>query len=691
MNLHLSDPLTKIKGIGPKRQETLASNGLHTVSDILYYFPRRYLDRSITEQIILAQGQTVTLVGTVIDSYLAHGRTSRLIVGFRTKNNERINLVFFKGAGFFQKQLTKNLNIVATGKLEYFKGFQMVHPDFEILDSEADGKDSESLLHVGRIVPLYPSNESLKREGLDSRGFRRIIGQILESKLEIPEVLPKKIISQRNLYSRSEALRQIHFPDGLEAWELAAQRLKYEEFFFFQLLLLYKMKLRRQIQRELWPLPKSTSYDKLISNLPFKLTEDQLSAIDAIKKFTSTDRPMACLLQGDVGSGKTLTALSIAFHYTDNNIQVVFLAPTEILARQHYYTILKYLGNLPFLNVELLLGGEPKKIRADKLYRFKNGETLIAIGTHSLFQEDIQFKDLGLVIIDEQHKFGVEQRENIRSKGKNPDILAMTATPIPRTLCLTLYGDLEMVIMRNKPAGRQPIDTRWFFEDKKAGIYKSIRKYIEQGRQCYIVYPLVEESEKLDLNSCISSFEDLRINVFPDLKLGLLHGKMKNIEKAKVMDDFKKGEIHILVTTTVVEVGVDVPNATVLVVEHADRFGLSQLHQLRGRVGRGHHKSFCILITNKAVSSDAKDRLTALCETEDGFALSEIDLKIRGPGELLGLRQSGLPEFKIANIQEDDQLLKDAREDAIKFGEPGSLEKEEISNRFQEGRILFTN
>lgn len=691
MKLLLGDPLSSLKGIGPKRQDTLTSNGLQTISDLLYYFPRRYLDRSLTEQIILSQGQTVTLVGSVIDSYLAHGKTSRLIVGFRTKNNERINLVFFKGANFFQKQLTKNLNLVITGKLEYFKGFQIVHPDFEILDPESDSKDSENLLHVGRIVPLYPSNESLKREGLDSRGFRRIIGQILESKLEIPEVLPKKIITKRKLLPRSEALRQIHFPDSLEFWELACQRLKYEEFFFFQLLLLYKMNLRRQIQRELWPLPKSESYNKLISNLPFQLTTDQLSAIESIKKYTSSDRPMACLLQGDVGSGKTLTALSIAFHYTDNNIQVVFLAPTEILARQHYFTILKYLGNLPFLNVELLLGGEPKKIRADKLYRFKNGETLIAIGTHSLFQEDIQFKDLGLVIIDEQHKFGVEQRENIRSKGKNPDILAMTATPIPRTLCLTLYGDLEMVVMRNKPAGRQPIDTRWFFEDKKPGIYNSIRKYIEQGRQCYIVYPLVEESEKLDLNSCISSFEDLRLNVFPDLKLGLLHGKMKNIEKSKVMDDFKKGHIHILVTTTVVEVGVDVPNATVLVVEHADRFGLSQLHQLRGRVGRGHHKSFCILLTNKNVSSDAKDRLTALCETEDGFALSEIDLKIRGPGELLGLRQSGLPEFKIANIQEDDQLLKDAREDALQFGEPGNLEKNEIRNRFQEGRILFTN
>jgi ATP-dependent DNA helicase RecG len=690
MKLVLTDPLTKIKGIGPKRQDTLASNSLLTILDILYYFPRRYLDRSITEQIILTQGQTVTLVGTIIDSYLAHGRSTRLIVGLRTKNNERINLVFFKGASFFQKQLNKNANVVVTGKLEYFKGFQIVHPDFEILDSDSDLQESH-LLHVGRIVPLYPSNESLKKEGLDSRAFRRIIGQILESNLEIPEILPKKTIIDRKLLSRTDALHQIHFPKSLEDWELAKTRLKYEEFFFFQMLLLYKMNLRKQIHRELWPLPKSPSYKKLIQNLPFQLTSDQLAAIESIQKFTSSDQPMACLLQGDVGSGKTLTALSIAFHYTDNNIQVVFLAPTEILARQHYQTILNYMGNLPFLGVELLLGGEPKKNRSEKLYRFKNGETLIVIGTHALFQDDIVFKDLGLVIIDEQHKFGVEQRENIRSKGRNPDILAMTATPIPRTLCLTLYGDLEMVVMRNKPQGRLPIDTRWFFDDKKQGIYNSIRKYISQGRQCYIVYPLVEESEKLDLNSCITAYEELQRDIFPDLKLGLLHGKMPNQEKARAMDEFKKGNTHILVTTTVVEVGVDVPNATVLIVEHADRFGLSQLHQLRGRVGRGQHKSYCILVTGKNVSSEANERLNALCDTEDGFLLSEIDLKIRGPGELLGLRQSGLPEFKIANIQEDENLLKFAREDALKFGEPGILEKDEIKNRFQEGRILFTN
>lgn len=690
-SIQLDSSIHLLKGIGPKRAEVLAGMGLGTIQDILYYFPRKYLDRTLTDSIILKQGETVTLIGSISDSYLTHGKSTRLVVGFLTKNQEKIQLVFFKGASFFQKQLTRGRHIVVTGKLEYFRGFQIVHPDFEILDSDSDDPDKSHLLHVGRIIPLYPSTETLKKEGFDSRGFRRAIGQILEKLETIPEVLPPDVIAKHNFLSRKAALQNIHFPESDEQWKEAAKRLKYEELFFFQLLLIHKMKLRKEVKRILWPLPESPSCATLWKNLPFSLTDDQSQAIAKIQSLTTGDEPMACLLQGDVGSGKTLTALSVALHYIDNRIQVVFLAPTEILARQHYQTILGYMGNLPFLGIELLLGGENKKTRSEKLYRMKSGEAQIVIGTHALFQEDIEFSDLGLVIIDEQHKFGVDQRETIRAKGKNPDLLAMTATPIPRTLSLTLYGDLELVTIKSKPSGRLPIDTRWFREENKPGIYNSIRKYIAQGRQCYIVYPLVEESEKLDLNSCIEAYDTLSRTVFPELKLGLLHGKMKNPDKARVMDDFKRGKIDILVTTTVVEVGVDVPNATILVVEHADRFGLSQLHQLRGRVGRGSHQSFCILITGNHVSQDAGERLTALTETEDGFRLSEIDLQIRGPGELLGVRQSGLPEFKIADIREDEGLVQDARWDALDFGDPGLLERAEIRARFQEGRILFTN
>ncbi|MBW9227287.1 ATP-dependent DNA helicase RecG, partial [Leptospira interrogans] len=334
---------------------------------------------------------------------------------------------------------------------------------------------------------------------------------------------------------------------------------------------------------------------------------------------------------------------------------------------------------------------EPKKNRYEKLYRIKKGDTLFVIGTHSVFQEDVYFSELGLVIIDEQHKFGVDQRETLRSKGKNPDILAMTATPIPRTLCLTLYGDLDLLTIKSKPKGRMPIQTKWFQEDRREGIYKSIRKYVSSGRQCYIVYPLVEESEKVDLKSCIEAYEYLKHEIFPDFEVGLVHGKMEVEEKDRVMREFSKNRIQILVSTTVIEVGIDVPNSTVMVIEHADRFGISQLHQLRGRVGRGDQESFCILMTDSKVTEDAKVRLEAMVNFSDGFALSEIDLQLRGPGELMGVRQSGLPDFKIADLRKDSNLIELTREDATLFGNPGDLEKEEIRGRFSEGRLLFSN
>jgi ATP-dependent DNA helicase RecG len=438
-------------------------------------------------------------------------------------------------------------------------------------------------------------------------------------------------------------------------------------------------------------LPESITAKKILNSLPFKLTEDQINGLVQLKELTKRDIPAAFLLQGDVGSGKTITALLFALHYIDNNIQVCLVAPTEILARQHYQTILGLLLNSPFLRIELFLGKDKEKVKKEKLERLKSGDTLLAIGTHTLFQDDICFKDLGLVIIDEQHKFGVEQRESLRSKGKNPDILAMTATPIPRTLCLTLYGDLKMILIKNKPAGRKPILTKWITEDKRQNVYSSIKKYISQGRQAFVVYPLVEESEKIDLESCISSYEKLKKDIFSEFSVGLLHGKMKTIEKDQVMDGFKKNEIQILVTTTVVEVGIDVPNATILVVENSDRFGISQLHQLRGRVGRSDLDSFCILMTPSKYSEEAKIRLEAMVSSGDGFYLSEVDLKLRGPGELLGIRQSGLPDFKIANLGEDMVLIEEARQDVQEGIALTDLERTEITNRFEEGKILFSN
>ncbi|TGL44561.1 ATP-dependent DNA helicase RecG [Leptospira perdikensis] len=685
--LDLSQSLSTLKGIGPKRKSVLLEHGISTFFELLTYFPRRYLDRNFTKDIILKQGDVVTLLGTIADSYIVHGKKSRLLVGFRTLNNERINLVFFRGVNFFHKIFTVDRKVVVSGKLEYFKGYQIVHPEYEFLSDKDDPEDS---IHAGRIIPLYPSTEALKEDGLDSKGLRKLIHQVLEAG-GIPENLPPKLVKKRTLLGRDQAFHEIHFPETMEAVQIARKRFAYEEFFYFQRLLLYKQRERQKVKRMLWPLPKSPSHENLEKNLPFELTEDQKLAVSTILSQTNSDSPAAFLLQGDVGSGKTITALLIGLHYIDNHIQVVFLAPTEILARQHYQTIYKFMGNMPFLGIELLLGGENKKTRLEKLTRIKTGESNIIIGTHSLLQEDVVFSDLGLVVIDEQHKFGVDQRETIRSKGKNPDILAMTATPIPRTLCLTLYGDLTLVNIKTKPKGRKPIDTRWYKEDRRIGVYNSIRKYVSSGRQCYIVYPLVEESEKVDLESCTVAYENLRTNVFPDLKIGLLHGKMKSAEKESVMEKFKSGEIQILVTTTVVEVGVDVPNATILVVEHADRFGISQLHQLRGRVGRSDIESFCILMTGDFISDEGRDRLEALVASNDGYYLAEKDLAIRGPGELLGVKQSGLPEFKIADLVSDRNLLDEAKEDASSFPLDDPSELAELSTRFSEGKFLFAN
>ncbi|MBL0954842.1 MAG: ATP-dependent DNA helicase RecG [Leptospira sp.] len=683
----LTQSLSNLKGIGPKRKTVLLEHGVTTYYDLLTYFPRRYLDRNFTKDIILKQGDNVTLLGSIVDSYIVHGKKSRLLVGFRTLNNERINLVFFRGVNFFHKLFAIEKKVVISGKLEYFKGYQIVHPEYEFL---SDTDDLEDSIHAGRIIPLYPSTEALKEEGLDSKGLRKLIHQVLESG-EIGENLPSKFIKKRRLLGRDEAFRKIHFPDTMETVQISRKRFAYEEFFYFQRLLLYKQRERQKVKRLLWPLPNSPSRVNLEKNLPFELTEDQKIAVTTILSKTNTDSPSAFLLQGDVGSGKTITALLVGLHYIDNHIQVAFLAPTEILARQHYQTIYKFMGNMPFLGIELLLGGENKKSRAEKLNRIKTGESNIIIGTHSLLQEDVIFSDLGLVVIDEQHKFGVDQRETIRAKGKNPDLLAMTATPIPRTLCLTLYGDLTLVNIKTKPKGRKPIDTRWYKEDRRTGVYNSIRKYVTSGRQCYIVYPLVEESEKVDLESCTVAYENLRTNFFPDLKIGLLHGKMKSVEKESVMEKFKSGEIQILVTTTVVEVGVDVPNATILVVEHAERFGISQLHQLRGRVGRSDLESFCILMTGDFVSDEGRDRLEALVTSNDGYFLAEKDLAIRGPGELLGVKQSGLPEFKIADLVVDRELLDEAKVDASSLPLDDPSEVSELRIRFSEGKFLFAN
>ena len=683
--------VTKLRGVGPSRAAVLAEEcGIETVGDLLYYFPRRYLDRTVTETTLLKTGEQVTLIVEVASVYLAHGRKSRLVANCRTLSGEALSLVWFRGVQYLRRIVEKDTTLVVSGKLDFFGGMQMVHPDFELLDPE----DQDALAHVGRIVPLYPSGEALKKQSLDSRGFRRLmLLAVQDESLEVPELIPEVLRKKHALFERRRALQQIHYPDDAESLAEARRTLKYEELYLFNILMYHKSLARERIPRRVTPLPfgKSVEFERLRAQLPFLLTGDQRRTIEQIVTECRGPHSEAYLLQGDVGSGKTVVALSIALHYMECGIQVAMIAPTEVLARQHYRTFADLLG-LEYANrLELLTGQKgKKKDRELALERIASGEAALVVGTHSLIEPNVVFDRLGLVIIDEQHRFGVGQRDTLREKGMNPDTIAMTATPIPRTLCLSEFADLKLATLKEKPAGRKPIKTMWLREARRAGMYKSVQNHVAAGRQCFIVYPMIAESEKVDLKAATEAYEELAGVVFPQFRVELLHGRLKSPEKDRIMTDFRLGRIQILVTTSVIEVGVDVPNASVMVIEHAERFGISQLHQLRGRVGRGTAESFCVLMS-EAENADAVERLEALVESEDGFYLAEIDLKIRGPGELLGLKQHGLPGFRIADLVYDKKLTELAYADARRNPDIGSEAREFIRKQFEQGIIIFPN
>ncbi|MDH5655967.1 MAG: ATP-dependent DNA helicase RecG [Spirochaetia bacterium] len=680
--------LKEIKGIGPAKAKALEDAGIKNIYDLLYYFPRRHIDRSISETTVFKDGQSVTLIVTIESHFLIHGKKTRLVVNARTLSGESIKFLFFHGAMYFVKVFEAGLTAAVSGKLEYRGGMQMVHPDFEFFDSD----DEDALLHVGRIVPLYPSTETLKKKGLDSRGFRRLISAAFSLKdLVIDETLPETILKKHGFMQRSFAIKEIHFPENRENLNESYRRLKYEELYLFSALMHEKIKQRNREKRKLRPLAFQTSplYKKLLSDLPFSLTDDQKTAIQEILKLSENDFAAAVLLQGDVGSGKTLAALAVMLHYTDRQIQAAIMAPTEVLARQHFKTITDFMGIQPGLHIELLTGSDKKKKKESVLEGLRSGEINCIIGTHSLIEDSVEFKNLGLVIIDEQHRFGVNQRESLRLKGKNPDVIAMTATPIPRSLCLTEFADLDLVVLKEKPAGRMPIQTMRLGEDKRKGLYKSIRNHVGNGRQCYIVYPVIDES-KNDLKAAVHANEELSTAIFPEFRVELLHGRMKSDEKERIMNDFRSGSVQILVTTTVIEVGVDVPNATIMVIEHAERFGISQLHQLRGRVGRGSEESFCILMAEN-VTEEGEERLEALVKSDDGFFLSEVDMKLRGPGELLGYKQHGISGLRLSNLVEDRELAETAYRDIREIFELNDAAKEAIRRQFNEGVDVFPN
>lgn len=581
---------------------------------------------------------------------------------------------------------------------------QMKNPQYEIIDSKED-----LLLHVGRIVPIYHETK-----GLSSRHLRRIMHDLMEEyHLKLQEVLPHFIRQKMHLPSIIEAIAAVHFPlagsdiELLNYWRtLAHRRLAFEECFLLEIALAVQQHFKQNETPGISFNPTSSLISKLQTKLPFQLTKSQLRVINDIQSDMVSPHPMNRLLQGDVGSGKTLVALHAILLACESGYQTALMVPTETLAEQHFLNLQKYLESLG-IEAELITGGQSQKKRLVVFQRITSGQIDLIVGTHALLEENIKFANLGLVVVDEQHKFGVRQRAIFQSKGLHPDVLVMTATPIPRTLAMTAYGDLDVSIIDALPPGRKPIQTRLFRHGERPRAYELLRRQVESGYQAFIVYPLIEESEKLDLEAAVQAVDRLQKQEFPKMKIGLLHGRMKSKEKAQIMRLFKQRVIHILVTTTIIEVGLDIPNATVILIEHADRFGLAQLHQLRGRVGRGTQRSFCLLVSSvgrrtsrkdsitevkgnrlsqniiapelplgmkkalvvseaQAITQTAQERLKSMVHCSDGFAIAEQDLRIRGPGEFLGTRQWGMPEFKVMDLSRDAQLLEQAREEAFK-------------------------
>lgn len=657
----LNQDIEHVKGIGPKRGAVLREEaGISTIEDLMYYAPRRYLDRSTLLSISECRaGQEVTVTGKVIETIIERRGRSLLRV-IISDGTDSLAGVFFGGIQYYQKLFSPGENVLFSGKIDNFRGLkQIVHPDYDFFDESP----SESV-HTGRIIPMYPSGEKLKKAGFSSRVFRKLIHSALEEVfVNVEDPLPKELISQHGFLSLAESLREIHFPQSFEALSHARIRLAYNELFFLQYYLaLSRGLLRSKITRDKTPLDK-TYYNQFISALPFELTSDQQNAIKEISDDLANPFPMNRLLQGDVGSGKTVVALAGCLHTSAWKLQSAVMAPTEILAVQHHKTFTQFIPT--GVRIALLTGSTPAKEKKRIAEDTAAGNIDILIGTHALIEDRVQFKNLRLIVIDEQHRFGVNQRALLHQKGNSPDLLVMTATPIPRSLTLTLYGDLDISLIREKPKGRLPVKTLILSEDREKGLYTSMEKYISEGRQCYYILPLINESDKSGLASAVQMYEKFSITVFPHRKVALLHGKMNSGEKDDVMNRFKTGEIDILVSTTVIEVGIDVANATVMIIHHPERFGLSQLHQLRGRVGRGMHQSFCILFHPKNISSETKDRLSVLENNDDGFAIAEKDLSIRGAGDFLGTRQHGESSiFEFADIVRDFSLLESAKKDA---------------------------
>lgn len=691
----LSQDIKYLTGVGPKRKEILEKElQISTWGDLLEYYPYKYVDRSRIYRIGELRGDLpfVQLKGKILSfEEFAMGTHRKRVVAHFGDGTGVVDLVWFRGAQYVYKTYKVNEEYIVFGRPSIYGGrYQFAHPD---IDKVTDVQLSE----MG-MQPYYMTTERMKKMGLTSRSLEKLTKTLVEklSEQTISETLPPYIIGPLHLISRTEALHKIHYPKSLEDVQRAQVRLKFEELFYVQLnILRYAHDQRRKYRGYVFTQVGSLFHFFYHNNLPFELTNAQKRVMHEIRNDMATGQQMNRLVQGDVGSGKTLVALMSMLIAIGNGFQACMMAPTEILAEQHFATIRMFLRQMP-VRIELLTGIVKGKKREEILNGLLTGEVQILVGTHAVIEDNVQFSRLGLAVVDEQHRFGVAQRAKLWGKSQQPPhILVMTATPIPRTLAMTIYGDLDVSVIDELPPGRKPIQTIHKYDNQLTSLYQGIRQQIRQGRQVYIVFPLITESEKIDLKNLEAGYESL-CRIFPDMKLSKVHGKMKPKEKDLEMQKFSKGETQILVATTVIEVGVDVPNASVMVILDAQRFGLSQLHQLRGRVGRGADQSYCILVTNHKLTQETRKRIDIMCQTNDGFQIAEADLKLRGPGDLEGTQQSGIAfDLKIADIARDGQLIQLARDEAQKIiNDDPDCEKSQYSmlwNRLNELRKSNVN
>ena len=663
--LHTS--ISHLRGVGAQRAELLKTElGIYEYQDLLNLFPNRYIDRTKFYKINELQNNNaeVQLVGKIVNLRTvesAHQKSNRLVATFVDETGT-MELVWFKGLKWLRDSLKINEPYVIFGKLNFFGGtFSMPHPEMDLLSEfKKTGHNS--------IQPVYPSTEKLAKRNITNRVMRQLVQTVFEEiGYNFSENLPDTILTAMNLISKREAMRNIHFPTNQSLLTKASIRLKFEELFYIQVQLVRKNLLHKQkFQGQPFKKVGDAFMNFYNHHLPFPLTNAQKRVLKEIRADVGSNAQMNRLLQGDVGSGKTIVALMTMLLAVDNHCQACLMAPTEILANQHYQTISELLKNTR-ITVALLTGSSKTKERRILDEQLQSGELSILIGTHALLEEKVQFQNLGLAIIDEQHRFGVEQRAKLWRKNTiPPHILVMTATPIPRTLAMSVYGDLDVSVIDELPPGRKPIKTLHQYENRRAETYEFIKREIDKGRQAYVVYPLIEESEALDFKNLTEGYEYITTSFpLPKYKVSIVHGKLKPAEKDAEMERFLRNETQIMVATTVIEVGVNVPNASVMVIESAERFGLSQLHQLRGRVGRGSEQSYCILLTGNKMSNETRIRMETMVRTNDGFEIAEVDLKLRGPGDLMGTQQSGVLALKIADLVKDQDILKAARFQAI--------------------------